>query len=82
MSHIKIENEKILKELEDISRGKKLAVGHHQIHPNAARPKTLNFDKFKKDADKIDKDNTKILEAILKAKPSVPLTSDKKSRKI
>ncbi len=79
MSHIKIENEKILKELEDISRGKKLTVGHHQIHPSAARPKTLNFDKFKKEADKIDKDNTKILEAILKAKPSVHLTSDKKS---
>ena len=29
LSNIKIENEKILKELEDISRGKKLAVGHH-----------------------------------------------------
>ena len=29
LSHIKMENEKILKELEDISKGKKLNVGHH-----------------------------------------------------
>jgi hypothetical protein len=27
--NVKIENEKILKELEDISKGKKLSVGHH-----------------------------------------------------
>jgi hypothetical protein len=74
-----MENEKILKELEDISKGKKLNVGHHLVHPNASKPKTLNFDKFKREADKIDKDNSKLLEAILKAKPSVPLTSDKKS---
>jgi hypothetical protein len=29
MSHIKMENEKILKELEDILKGKKLNAGHH-----------------------------------------------------
>ena len=29
---IKVENEKILKELKEISKGKQLAVGHHIIH--------------------------------------------------
>jgi hypothetical protein len=29
LDNIKNENEKILKELEDISKGKKLSVGHH-----------------------------------------------------
>lgn len=29
LSKIKDENEKILRELQDISRGKKLSVGHH-----------------------------------------------------
>jgi hypothetical protein len=29
---IKVENEKILKELKEISKGRQLAVGHHIIH--------------------------------------------------
>lgn len=78
LSKIKVENEKILRELQDISCGKRLKVGHHQVHPNLNRPKTLHFDKLKREAEKIDADNTKILEAILNAKPIVPITSDRR----
>lgn len=80
LSKIKDENEKILRELQDISRGKKLSVGHHQVHPAVSRPKTLHYDKVKREAEKIDADNTKILGAILNAKPSIPITSDRKAR--
>ena len=32
LSQIKQENNRLLRELENISKGKKLSVGHHQIH--------------------------------------------------
>ena len=78
MSRIKVENEKILRELQEISCGKRLTVGNHQVYPGLGRPKTLHFDKLKREAEKIDNDNNKILQAILDAKPIVPITSDRR----
>jgi hypothetical protein len=59
--------------LEQISKGKDLAVGHHQVHSFSKRPKTLHMDKVKKEAEKIDFENNKILKAILRVKPSKEL---------
>jgi len=33
LTSLKNENKKIIKELEYIEKGRKLSVGHHQIHP-------------------------------------------------
>ena len=79
---IKHENEKILRELQEISTGKRLTVGHHKVHPNASRPKTLHLDKLKKEAERIDSDNGKILDAILNAKPLIPITSDRRNASV
>ena len=73
LSGIKHENEKLLKQLEHISKGKDLTVGHHRVHSFSKRPKTLHMDKIKRDAEKIDFENNKILKAILRVKPSKEL---------
>ena len=72
LKYIKNENNKILQKLEDISKGKQLSVGHHKIHPKLLKNKTLNYDKYKRQAGLIDLENTKILEKIMKVKPTVP----------
>lgn len=41
------ENSKILTKLNVISCGKELAVGHHLLHEQSARPKTLHIDRNK-----------------------------------
>jgi len=76
LDKIRNENNRLLKELESISKGKKLSVGIHSIRN--PKKKSLHYEKCKKDAELIDRDNTLILDAILKAKPSVPMTSNKK----
>jgi hypothetical protein len=66
LSVIKNENEKLLKQLQHISKGRELAVGHHKVHSFSTRQKTLHMDKVKKDAERIDMENNKILKAILR----------------
>ena len=66
-----------MKQLENISKGKELQVGHHQIHPQANRPRTLHEENSKRVAERIDIENKKILAAILRVKPSNPVRKDK-----
>jgi hypothetical protein len=48
------------------------------VHSFSKRPKTLHMDKIKRDAEKIDFENNKILKAILRVKPSKELQVNKK----
>ena len=73
---IRNENTRLLKELESISKGKNLSVGVHTLRN--FKKGSLNYEKCKKDAGVIDKTNSVILDAILKAKPHVPARPDKK----
>ena len=75
LGKIRNENNRLLKELESISKGKNISVGAHSIRN--AKQKSLHYLKCKKDAEIIDKDNTLILDAILNAKPHVPVRPDK-----
>jgi hypothetical protein len=73
------ENSKILAKLNHISQGKELSVGHHLLHEQSGRPKTLNIDRFKQVNDHIDYENRKISHAICTARPKVPLHDDFKA---
>lgn len=50
-----------------------MKVGHHRVHSYSTRPKTLHLDKLKRDAEKIDLENNKILKAIMRVKPTKDL---------
>lgn len=78
LTKIRSENEKILSQLRDISRGKQLTIGSLKNSPRNVKP--VSLDKRRRDADRIDKDNAKILDAILNAKPIIPVTSAKHKR--
>ena len=65
--------------LNKIRDGRDLSVGHHRVHYETTRQKTLNVDRDKLLNQSIDEDNRKIAHAIETARPLVPLHNDFKA---
>jgi len=76
LSQINMDNSKILSKLNKISGGKILSVGHHQVHEESSRQKTLNVDRDRLINEYIDYENRKLSHAINTARPLVPLHND------
>ena len=76
LSQINADNSKILSKLNKISDGRILSVGHHQVHEESSRQKTLNVDRDRLVNEHIDYENRKISHAINTARPIVPLHND------
>jgi hypothetical protein len=72
LNEIKRTNQVLLERLLDISKGKNVSVGrHNEISPGVATaPRSLNYLNKRKEADRIDRENQKIMERIIKQGPS------------
>lgn len=72
MSEIKRTNQVLLERLLDISKGKNVSVGrHNEVSPSqVTAPRSLNYINKRKEADRIDRENQKIMERIIKQGPS------------
>jgi hypothetical protein len=72
MSEIKRTNQVLLERLLDISKGKNVSVGrHNEVSPSqVSAPRSLNYINKRKEADRIDRENQKIMERIIKQGPN------------
>ena len=72
LNEIKRTNQVLLERLLDISKGKNVSVGrHNEISPGVATaPRSLNYLNKRKEADRIDRENQKIMERIIKQGPT------------
>jgi Hemingway/CFA97 len=68
MNEIKRTNQVLLERLLDISKGKNVSVGrHNELSPSQTTgPRSLNYINKRKEADRIDRENQKIMERIIK----------------
>jgi len=79
LNKLNLQNSKFLQKLSTIHDGRYLSVGHHRVHEESKRKKTLNIDRVKLLNESIDSDNKKIGKAIQTARPIVPLHNDFKA---
>lgn len=72
MTDIKRTNQVLLERLLDISKGKNVSVGrHNELSPSiVSGPRSLNYLNKRKEADRIDRENQKIMDRIIKQGPS------------
>lgn len=59
LDNINMENNKMLNTIKETHKGRYISVGHHRVHPETSmnHPKTLNLDRQKQVAIKIDSEN-------------------------
>ena len=80
ITEIKRNNQHLLDKLLEISNGKRCPVNQKNIKVEKGASKSLNYTSKKREAERIDRENKRILDRIINVKPNLSMQTKKLSK--